>query len=300
MKTGLSGPVLAGMAFLRRHLSRIKIRREARAFSSPARMELGATPTLEILPLYEAAAADGLQAGMGVSYLIRTGSSVLLFDLGNNPDASTPSPLEQNMARLGVSMDEVGMIVLSHRHPDHAGGMKWWKARTFSVTGASQPPLSPLPVFVSEKIAYPGTRLTLARKPLLLAEGVATTGPFTFFEPFHVPWIMPRDNEQALAVNVAGRGIVLITGCGHMGLRALLERSDALWSVPVIGVVGGLHYTKAGPEVFGPDIRLLQKRSPAIVALSPHDSGAAALKAFAAAFPGVCRTLRAGEAIQIS
>ena len=34
--------------------------------------------------------------------------------------------------------------------------------------------------------------------------------------------VQPQAAEQTLAVNVAGRGIVLISGCGHAGLAAMV------------------------------------------------------------------------------
>jgi metal-dependent hydrolase (beta-lactamase superfamily II) len=58
--------------------------------------------------------------------LIRTDSATILFDLGYNMTASSPSPLEGNMASLGLTLDEIDMIVISHRHPDHVGGQNWW------------------------------------------------------------------------------------------------------------------------------------------------------------------------------
>jgi 7,8-dihydropterin-6-yl-methyl-4-(beta-D-ribofuranosyl)aminobenzene 5'-phosphate synthase len=300
MRNQVYRPILAGIAFLRQHLTRRKIRREERIFSSSSARYIGETKKLEILPLYEAAALNGLQSGAGVSYLIRTDKANILFDLGNNPTAASPSPLEFNMARLGIALDEIDLLVISHRHPDHIGGIKWWRKRSFSLNGESQPVLASLPVYASEKITYPGSCLTLTQRPTRLAEGVMTTGLFTFFEPYHVPWVMPRDNEQALAVNVVGQGIVLITGCGHMGLRALLDRAEALFDAPVIGVVGGLHYTNAGADSLQAEIQWLQERCLKIIALSPHDSGPAALAAFVRAFPKSYRSIRAGETIQIA
>jgi 7,8-dihydropterin-6-yl-methyl-4-(beta-D-ribofuranosyl)aminobenzene 5'-phosphate synthase len=299
MKKRISRPVLAAFAFLRRRLARIRIRREARAWSGFPRPRIGETKTLEILPLFEAAARDDLQGGFGVSYLIRTDRSAILFDLGDNPSAASPSPLQRNMARLGVSMDEIDLMVISHRHPDHVGGRHWWDRRTFSMDGVSQPGLGGLPVYIPERIVYPGSHLTLAEAPTVVADGVATTGPFTFFEPFPVWEIVPHDREQALAVHVAGQGIVLIVGCGHMGLKALLDRTETVFDVPVTGIVGGLHYGRAGADVLSPEIQMLRERRLRLIALSPHDSRQAALDAFAAAFPETFRPIRAGEAIKV-
>jgi 7,8-dihydropterin-6-yl-methyl-4-(beta-D-ribofuranosyl)aminobenzene 5'-phosphate synthase len=293
----ISRTILTGIVFLRKQLASIKTHRERQAKFAP--VKIGETKTLEILPLYEAIAQNELQSGFGVSYLIRTDHSTILFDLGDNPSATSPSPLEQNMARLGISLNGVDLMVISHRHPDHVGGRTWWDKKTFSLTGTSQPALGALPIYIPEKITYPGSHPTLAKKPTCLADGVVTTGSFTFFEPFPMWQIMPHDSEQALAVNIAGQGLVLIVGCGHMGLKALLERAETIFDVPVIGVVGGLHYGKAGTDALQQEIQLLQERGPRIVALSPHDSRPTALEAFAQAFPTAYQSIRVGVPIKI-
>ena len=110
---------------------------------------------------------------------------------------------------------------------------------------------------------------------------------------------MPKGDEQALAIQVAGRGIVLVTGCGHMSLKTLLERAEVAFEAPVVGVVGGLHYGNADALALQPEIQMMQSLNPFVVALSPHDSGPAALDAFAQAFPGAYRRILVGTAIQI-
>jgi len=51
-----------------------------------------------------------------------------------------------------------------------------------------------------------------------------------------------RIDEQALAINVEGKGIVLVVGCGHQTLDKLLTRTAQLFGEPIYGVIGGLHY----------------------------------------------------------
>lgn len=293
-------PLSALAGKLRRLATRLQIRREtAWPGTRFAAAELGETRTLEILPLYEAAASEGYQCGAGVSYLVRTDAATLLFDLGNNPKAASPSPLAENMRKLGIEPASLDGIFVSHRHPDHVGGWAWWERRTFSLDGVSRPPLGNLPVYASDRIGYPGLRVTRTRKPRRLAAGVMTTGAFTFFESYPSGRILPDYSEQALAVNVANLGIVLIVGCGHMGLRPLLQRIRAVVDVPVHGIVGGLHCTAATAESLRPDIDHLASFHPGLVALSAHDSGPAALAAYAAAFPASFRTIRVAEALRL-
>jgi 7,8-dihydropterin-6-yl-methyl-4-(beta-D-ribofuranosyl)aminobenzene 5'-phosphate synthase len=99
-------------------------------------------------------------------------------------------------------------------------------------------------------------------------------------------------------IEVAGKGLVLITGCGHPTLEKLVSRAEELYDKQVVGVVGGLHYGAASLEDIQPHIQFLEARQPGLVALSPHDSEAAVLDAFRAAFPEAYQFIRVGEAIR--
>ncbi len=148
-------------------------------------------------------------------------------------------------------------------------------------------------------MTYPGSNPVLVRTPTRLAAGAATTGLITYAQPFPIWLATPRGDEQALAVNVAGKGIVLVTGCGHTGLKSLLERAQVAFKAPVIGFVGGLHYGGADATALQADLEALKKLDPVLVALSPHDSGPAALDAFAQAFPAAYKTIEVGTPITL-
>lgn len=257
----------------------------------------GSTRSLEILPLYENdAVAGGYEQGHGVSYLIRTDQATLLLDLGNNLEAAQPAPLIANMQEAGVAANEADLLVISHNHPDHVGGLQG-RPESFQAEGGA-----PL-VLVDEMLAPVAMQLgaleaDVATEPRVLAPGVATMGRMGFVQPMPFTLWAPLNYEQVLAVNVAGKGIVLITGCGHPSLERIVERAELLFDEPVVGIVGGLHYAAREVEELTPHIAFLAEREPALVALSPHDSGPAHIGAFREAFPEAYHDVRVGEAIQ--
>jgi 7,8-dihydropterin-6-yl-methyl-4-(beta-D-ribofuranosyl)aminobenzene 5'-phosphate synthase len=127
-------------------------------------------------------------------------------------------------------------------------------------------------------------------------------------------------NEQALAIQVEGKGVVLIVGCGHQGLARLLDRTAELFDAPLYGVIGGMHYpvprgrfigkdgrdtqrwASYGPET-GPtpedvqrDIDLLAGRGPQWVSISAHDSSDEMIDLFRTKFGARFHNLRVGEA----
>ena len=293
----LMGLATTALSFvlLRQTLTNREIEREWDEISTII-PELKTTSHLEIVPLYEeAAATDDFMMGHGVSYLIRTDAATILMDVGNNPDQLEAAPFSQNMYRLGIDWEEIDRIVISHPHPDHVGGVTAWRENTVSF-GELPGGLGERLVFVPTDMAVEGA--IHATIPTLPVPDIATTGVISYPEVFPLSLFEPRGQEQALVVHVANEGLVLITGCGHPTMEKLVERAEALYGQPVVGIVGGLHYENTTTEEVQPHIEFLLPRSLRLVALSPHDSSAQALEAFEAAFPGAYQDLQVGTAIR--
>jgi 7,8-dihydropterin-6-yl-methyl-4-(beta-D-ribofuranosyl)aminobenzene 5'-phosphate synthase len=280
---------------------------------------LASTTKLEIQPLIDWHTEDqNLKVEVGVSYLVKTDDMTILFDTGYNRDNEDPSPLLQNMDTLGVCVEDIDLIFITHNHRDHVGGGKWSKEKTFSLSG-KQIKLEGKRVYTPVPMTYPGLRPIHSPNPMILGKGIATTGTIPnsiYFQGFTV--------EQSLAINVKDKGIVLLVGCGHQTLPRLLERACALFDEPIYGLIGGLHYPVMGGsiELFGytphkhlgtgkppweqitldelsANIELLKKVKPKIVSLSPHDSSIRSMQAFKDSFPDEYRSLIVGETIVI-
>jgi len=258
---------------------------------------LETTTSLEILPLYEKASANPeLLSGHGVSYLIRTDTTTILFDVGNNLENSPEAPFRENMQKLGVSWNEIDRIVISHLHPDHVGGISAWLNGTIAMGDIFLPDdLGDRLIFVPAPVAFKDA--IHATIPSLPAPDVATTGVLPYLESFPFFLFEPKGGEQALVVNVAGKGLVLITGGGHPTLEQLVDRAESMYNLPVVGVVGGLHYGNAKVEDLQTHVAFLQARQPRLVALSPHDSSPQVLATFGDAFPYAYQSLAVGESI---
>lgn len=199
-------------------------------------MDIGVTKKFEMIPLIDwFTANEGLIGEGGVAYLIKTDEATILFDLGANIHDGDPSPLLQNMNKLGITIDEIDMIVISHNHGDHTGGGKWQQKNTFSFTNY-QLELNEVPVYTPVEMTYPGLHPTHTQKPTRIAKGVATIGVI------HKPMFVLDIAEQSLAINVKGKGIVIISGCGHQSMRNIVERKNTLFKEPLYAVLGGFHY----------------------------------------------------------
>jgi 7,8-dihydropterin-6-yl-methyl-4-(beta-D-ribofuranosyl)aminobenzene 5'-phosphate synthase len=280
--------------FVRRALAGREIQREWENLPTGA-LRLETTSRLEIVPLYEEASTGAeWVSGHGVSYLIRTDSTTILMDVGHNPERQDEAPFMRNLQALGIDWDEIDAILISHPHPDHLGGLDAYARKTVSF-GKSFNGSPDKPLFVPVKLGNPGAIVT--QVPVVLSPDMGTTGVLPFPEVFPLSLLSPKGAEQALVVNVAGQGLVVITGCGHPTVEKLVARAEALYGVPVAGIAGGLHYEGFSAEDVQPHIDFLRSRSVQLAALSPHDSSPQALEAFQSAFGEGYHTLRVGESV---
>ena len=279
--------------------------------------QLGTTKSLVILPLVDwYTSAKDLEGEAGVSYLLKTDNKTILFDVGLNRGSHDPSPLQHNMEKLGVTQNDFDAVVISHNHSDHVGGLKWQRRKTFSMSNR-QADLGDKDVYAPEPMNYPGLKLVYAEKPMVIARGIATIGTIS-----NQDFFLGRIQEQAVAINVLEKGIVLILGCGHQTLARIIDRAESLFEEPLYGIVGGLHYpvTDSRGKIMGigvqkyvgtcrfpwrpitmavveENIALLKDRHLGIVAISAHDSCDATIARFREAFPTAFREIRVGQRI---
>jgi 7,8-dihydropterin-6-yl-methyl-4-(beta-D-ribofuranosyl)aminobenzene 5'-phosphate synthase len=197
--------------------------------------DLGTTKQFEMIPLVDwFTKDDNLVGEAGVAYLIRTDDTTILFDMGRNKQNTDPSPLLMNMNRLGVRIEDIDIIVISHPHGDHLGGTEWRKKKTFSLT-THQLDLGQRQVYTPVPMTYPGLQPIHTSKPTKIAKGVMTIGVID------CPLFIGIVQEQAIAINVEGKGIVIVSGCGHQTIERILQRTDCLFEEPIYGLLGGFH-----------------------------------------------------------
>lgn len=234
----------------------------------------------------------------------------LMFDTGVSPDG-----VSTNIERLGVDTGAVEMILLSHGHFDHVGGLaglarrygrrglpltmhpRGFSRRRLSVPGQ---PAMELPTLSRRSLEQEGFEVIERRQPSLLLDGrVLLTGEVdrtTDFErglPGHEawqdgawgadPWIL---DDQALVVNVRGRGLVVLTGCGHAGAVNIARHALRLTGVDRLhALIGGFHLTGPAFEpIIEPTVSALTGLAPDLI-VPAHCTGFAAQHRMAAALP---------------
>src|SRR6202166_3712017 len=237
-------------------------------------------------------------------------SESLLFDAGLSRDG-----LMHNLDVLDLKPNEMHAIALSHGHADHTNGLGGMLRR---LGGRRMPLLLHPDALLQSKVALPdghemrlpppdarvlrhdGVELVEERGPAcLLGNLVMITGQIhrtTDFEtgfPIHFarigghwqpdPYI---HDDQALVVNLRGKGLVVLTGCGHAGVINTVRQARALSGVErVHAIIGGFHLS--GPlfePVIAPTVAALHEIAPAMI-VPAHCTGWRATHLIAREFP---------------
>jgi len=165
--------------------------------------------------------AEGLETAWGFSCLIEGTEKTILFDTGGND-----SILMENIQRLGINPREIDLVVISHVHADHVGGLGFLLEQNREVTVYF--PLS-FPEGFKEALFSHGAKAVEVKKPIEICRGVYSTGE-----------LESRINEQSLIIRTE-RGLVVITGCAHPGIVETVRMAKNLMKDDVLLVTGGFH-----------------------------------------------------------
>jgi len=154
----------------------------------------------------------GLKTGWGFSALIETNHTPpILFDTGNDGVA-----LLYNMERLSIAPEQIETIVISHAHGDHTGGLS-------EILEVNKRATIYVPASTLARI--PGRKVVSVSQPLQISSDVLSIGEL-------------KDIEQSLVVKTS-RGLVVVTGCSHPGVGAILDAASSHGKI--YGIIGGLH-----------------------------------------------------------
>jgi 7,8-dihydropterin-6-yl-methyl-4-(beta-D-ribofuranosyl)aminobenzene 5'-phosphate synthase len=259
-------------------------------------------------------AIDALIGEHGYSALVevRRGdhTSTVLYDAG-----LTPFGVRENMRRLEVDPKDIEAMVMSHGHFDHTTGLEgiigdlgrsaipivlhpdFWARRRLRLEGTET---VEIPTPSRSFIEGTGVQIIEERTPSFLFDsGLLVTGEVdrtTDYEPGMPNQEALRDgdwlddhfvrDDQALIMNVKGKGLVVLTGCGHSGIVNILRYARKLTGVDeVYAVIGGFHLTgKAFAPIIDTVVEAIAEFDPKVV-VPAHCTGWNAQVAMAARMP---------------
>jgi 7,8-dihydropterin-6-yl-methyl-4-(beta-D-ribofuranosyl)aminobenzene 5'-phosphate synthase len=244
---------------------------------------------MKITILTENVAGRNCLAEFGLSYFIEADKKIL-FDTGSS------NVFIINAERLGVSLEQTDMVILSHGHWDHGNGLKYFGNKKLLTH-----PGSFVKRYNRKDNRYLGLELTeeqlkqrytliTSRDPFAVSPEIVFLGeiPRKFdFEATETYYFLEDgspdfiSDDSALAVKTS-KGIVVVTGCAHSGVCNIVEYACKVCNTDkVYAVIGGFHL-KNNNDITLKTIQYLKEKGvervypshctslPALVAFSNH------------------------------
>jgi 7,8-dihydropterin-6-yl-methyl-4-(beta-D-ribofuranosyl)aminobenzene 5'-phosphate synthase len=201
----------------------------------------------------------------GFSALVEHDGKRILFDTGNNQEI-----FEHNVKALNVDLTKIDFAVISHRHADHATGLKYLLKIKPDVTvyvpadgdngfGDSEFPqvfYRPEPTLPSKMryfdAAYPehlhsGKLYDTGHFVLVDKLTEVAPGIFLLYTVSNIPRTLELP-ELTLAIK-GPHGLMLVDGCSHSGIEQILQAASAVDPHTHI-VFGGMHLVRTPvPEI---------------------------------------------------
>jgi 7,8-dihydropterin-6-yl-methyl-4-(beta-D-ribofuranosyl)aminobenzene 5'-phosphate synthase len=189
----------------------------------------------------------------------------ILFDTGG--DGAT---LMGNMAELGIEPQDVDVVVLSHAHNDHTGGLAGFLDVHNGVTVYL---LESFPDDIGDDSRGRGARVARTSRPTELCGGAMLTGKMVG---------QGGIEEQSLLLSTDS-GVAVVTGCAHPGIVSTVERAKEITGQDVLLIIGGFHLFRGSDASIQRIIRRLQELD--VRWAGPcHCSGDPAIQRFADAY----------------
>jgi len=207
---------------------------------------------------------ERLESAWGFACVIDGLAKKILFDTGGRGDL-----LLSNMAKLGIEPEQIDIVVLSHVHADHTGGLS-----AFLQTNSNVKVFMPkvFPRSLKRVARQSGATLVETTDPCPVCDGAWTTG------------VLGRGiNEEGLYIKTDD-GLIVITGCAHPGIVQMAAAANKHARVPVRAVLGGFHMAGASPREISDVITSLRELGVRQVAPT-HCSGDLTRKMMRKAFP---------------
>ena len=231
------------------------------------------------------------RAEHALTLLVEVGMTRILFDTGSNSDI-----LQYNAKIMDCDLSRIKIIVLSHGHQDHTGGLEWVLTQTrqpMVITDAaifSKKSLREGKEYKNNGITMPREKLQalaqlqLAETPYAIAQGIYVSGRIPRSVAFEVPQekylvennlmfeVDTFNDERALFVE-AEKGLVVLTGCCHSGINNTLAHAMKTYQKPILSVIGGLHLADATADKVNKTANTLREKGKPLSMYLTHCTG---------------------------
>ncbi len=216
---------------------------------------------MKLTVLYDNTALQpALQPDWGFACVIELPQNNVLFDTGTEPQI-----LLGNMEKLGFAPRDFDLVVISHDHYDHTGGLAAVLAANPEVTVVVPSRFSR---DFKDRVVSTGAKLAEIDGAAEIATGLYTSGQMG-----------NEIIEQAVVMDTAD-GLVVITGCAHPGVVEIVTQAKTAFAGNIALVMGGFHLMATPVADVADIIRKLQRLG--VQRAAPcHCTGDGAIEMFA-------------------
>ncbi|KOA18500.1 metallo-beta-lactamase superfamily protein [Clostridium homopropionicum DSM 5847] len=200
-----------------------------------------------------------------VSYYIEDEDVSLLLDVGYS------DLFLKNAAALGIDLENINTIVISHGHDDHTRGLKDYFEQKYknNISIIAHPDAFKEKIIDGLKICSPileeelkdKCNLILSKEPIKVSKHITFLG--------EIPQINNFEIRKPIGIQIVGEtsvddyvlddtalvyesknGIYIITGCSHSGICNIIEYAKKVCrDNRVLGVIGGFHLFQVNEQV---------------------------------------------------
>ena len=206
----------------------------------------------------------------GFSALIETGNKRILVDTG-----ATGVAVAHNLKLLGLKPEDIDIVVLSHGHNDHSGGLSLFPGKIMAHPDAFFKRYLVTPAGASFDLTCPDygkfkDRVDFEKGPVMLAPGVWATGEVERTHKWEELNLFRIQRESAMEydsimddqgiVISSPEGLSIIAGCSHAGIINTIEQAVKISGInEVYCVLGGFHLIGPGESKISRTIAELKR-----------------------------------------
>ena len=200
-----------------------------------------------------------------VSYYIEDEDVNLLLDVGYS------DIFIRNSTKLGVDLENISAIIISHGHDDHTRGLKYYFAQNYKndISIIAHPDAFKEKKLDDIKICSPilqeelkeKCNLILSKEPIKVSKHIVFLGEIPQTNNFESrkpigkqiidkTFIDDYVMDDTALVYQSEKGIYIITGCSHSGICNIVGYAkEVCKNSRVLGIIGGFHLFQVNDQV---------------------------------------------------